>query len=186
MNEQIVSRPLSLRGKGLMTAIVLEIAALWIVSLFTYFTLPEEIATHFGLSGKPTSYGDKTAFLILPIAFSLAPAIFLIVTRFRFMLINKYPYLINLPAFYTHLSKLPENRRGAWINKYFELVLALGVSITLFLLLLLLGISRGTFEGYLPAWFTAITVVLPIVFIVPFVYGLRVLSKQMQAEVDAR
>lgn len=186
MNEPIIPRPLSLRGRGLMIAVVLEIAALWIVSLYAYFTLPEEIATHFGLSGKPTSYGDKTGFLILPIAFSITPAIFLIVTGFRFRLINKYPYLINLPAFYTHLHRLPEERRGIWINKYFELVLALGVSISLFLLFLLLGISRGTFEGRMPPWFLIVTIVLSTVLIVPFVYGLSILSKQMKSEVNAR
>lgn len=184
MNEPIIPQPFSPKGKILIWAITFEFLALWIISLYAYTTLPEEIVTHFGASGKPTSYGDKSTFLILPFAFSIAPAIFLIITGFRFTLINKYPYLINLPAFYINIYKLPQDKRSAWVNNYFELILALGVAISLWLLFLLVGIYQGTLEGQLPAWFTPVAITLPILLLVPFFYALSRLSRKMKTELD--
>jgi len=184
MNETIISQPLSLRGKILMWAIFLECLALWIISLYAYATLPDEVPTHFGALGKPTSYGDKSTFLILPFAFSIAPVIFLVITGFRFTLINKYPYLINLPAFYINIYKLPKDKRSAWVNKYFELILALGVAISLWLLFLLVTIYQGTLEGQLPVWFTPVAIILPILLLVPFFYALSRLSRKMKNELD--
>lgn len=169
MTDPIASRPLGPRGKSLALALSLELASIWAVSLRAFLTLPREVVTHFGLSGNATASGDKSTFLMLPLAFSIAPMSLLAVTGSRFRLINTYPYLINLPAFFTDLRRLPQERRGAWVNEYFELVLALGVAVSLYLLFLLLMIYQGSLDGHLSPWFTPAAMIIPIALVVPFV-----------------
>lgn len=184
MSEQIIPQPFTSTGRILMFAIVVGLAAIWIISLYAFSTLPDEIITHFGLSGKPDSYGDKSMFLILPVAFSIAPVILIIITALRFTLVNKYPYLINLPAFYSHLHEIAAQRKGLWVNKYFDVVLALGATITLYLLVLLLGILKGVVEGQIPGWFLPVTLAAPLLMILPSVYAMKVLAKQMNEEIS--
>lgn len=157
---------------------------IWLVSIYAYFDLPAEVPTHFGFTGRPTSYGNKATFLLLPILFSIAPVIFLLIIRFRFTLINKYPYLVNLPAFFTNINKIEENRRSFWINKYFELTAAVGTGITFFLLYLVLMIYKGSLDGCLPSWFVITVFLLPAAILVPFLFALRSLSKRMKAEIE--
>ena len=154
---------------------------IWVIGLSAYFSLPERVPTHFGFSGKPESFGTKDIFLFLPFAFSLAPVIFLLVIRYRFTLINKYPYLTNLPAFFA-IFELPSEKRAYWLNRYFELVLMLGVALVIFLLVMLLGIYKGTLDGEIPSWFSGLTLVLPFGLIIPFIFALRSLSMKMAEE----
>lgn len=164
-----------------MFVMLVLLAAIWGVSIYGYYTLPEKVPTHFGFSGKPDSFGTKDTFLYLPTAFSLAPLIFLLVIRYRFTLINKYPYLINLPAFFSILES-PSESRAYWLNRYFELVLMLGAALVVFLLVMLLGIYKGTIDGEMPSWFSIFMLVLPFGLIVPFIFALRALSVQMGKE----
>jgi hypothetical protein len=179
--KPIKPMPLSTSGRVLIFIMLMLLVLIWGISLYAYYTLPERVPTHFGFSGKPDSFGTKNTFLFLPIAFSIAPSIFLLVIRFRFSLINKYPYLINLPAFFA-IVELPSERRPYWLNRYFELVLLLGVALAVFLLVILLGIFRGTLDGEMPSWFSALALVLPFGLIVPFIFALRSLSIEMRKE----
>ncbi len=176
--QPIKPTPLSTRGRVLIGVMVLFFVMIWGVSLYAYYTLPERVPTHFGFSGKPDSIGTKDTFLFLPFAFSLAPLIFLLVVRYRYTLINRYPFLVNLPVFFAILE-LPSEKRAYWLNRYFELVLMLGVALVIFLLVMLLGIYKGTLDGAIPPWFSSLTLVLPFGLIVPFIFALRSLSSEM-------
>ena len=173
--------PLSTRGSALMGVFLFLLVLIWVISLYAYYTLPERVPTHFGFSGRPDSFGSKSTFLYLPAAFSLAPLIFLLVIRYRFTLINKYPYLANLPAFFA-IIELPSEKRAYWLNRYFELVLMLGVALVVFLLVMLLGIFKGTVDGEMPSWFSIFMLILPFGLIVPFIFALRALSLEMGKE----
>ncbi len=174
--------PLSVKGKMMVTLIVLELLGMWILAIYAYLALPQEIPAHFGFTGEPTRYGNKLEFLVLPAVFSIAPISFLLLTRYRFTLINKHPYLINLPAFFTYISKIREERRGLWVNKYFEAMLCLGFVLTISLLIIELEIFLGAFYGRLPAWFTPFSLTLPIWLILPFVFYLRKMSLKLKEE----
>jgi uncharacterized membrane protein YhdT len=179
-------RPTSLskHGRILIGILLFFFALIWAVGLYAYFTLPERVPTHFGFSGKPDSFGTKSIFLLLPLAFSIAPLIFLVVIKYRFTLINRYPYLINLPAFFA-IFELPSERRGYWLNRYFELVLVLGVALVVFLLVILLGTYKGTLDGGMPSWFSIVMLFLPFLLIVPFIVALRSLALKMAEEGEA-
>jgi hypothetical protein len=174
--------PFTRRGRVYLWLLVLALGAIWLVSLYAFFTLPGEIPVHYGSSGTPTAYGGSVLFLLLPVVFSIVPVIFLVLARFRFVLINEYPYLLSLPAFYMNIGKVPAHKRTYWVNKYFELLSAIGAASGFFLLLLLLGIYRGALVGELPSWFTMAVLIVPVGIAVPFVYALRTLSKKMSAD----
>ncbi len=53
--------------------------------------------------GAPNS-GLKATLLILPAIFITIFVIFLLILRFRYTLLEKYPYLINLPSFVYRLG----------------------------------------------------------------------------------
>jgi len=183
MEEQIQPTPLSIKGKIMVILIMLGLLGMWIIAVYAYLTLPQEVPAHFGFSGEPTRYGDKSAFLGLPAAFSIGPVIFLLLTKYRFTLINKYPYLINLPVFFTYISKIQKERRGLWVNRYFEAMLCLGVVLTLSLLIMELGIFLGEIYGKLPVWIMPFTLTMPVWLILPFLFYLRKLNLKLKEEI---
>ncbi|WP_042684125.1 DUF1648 domain-containing protein [Methermicoccus shengliensis] len=182
--EQIKPKPLPKRGKLMLWLIMLSLAAIWTLAIHVYLTLPSQVSVHFGFSGEPTRYGEKSAFLIIPITFSIAPIIILLVTKYRFTLINKHPYLMNLPAFFTYITKIPKDRRSLWVNRYFEAVLTLGVFLTFSLLIIEYGIYLGEVSGKLPLWFMPLTLSMPLWLIIPFLIYLRKLSQEIEIEVE--
>lgn len=175
--------PLGSLGRLFVSLIIVLLGLTWLTGLYAFTTLPDRIPTHFGLSGEPDAFGNRLTFLFLPVAFSLAPVIILLIVRFRFTLINRFPYLVNLPAFFSQLGQLPEMRQTYWLNKYFEFIAAVGVAVSVFLLALFLGIYAGTLGGEMPWWFTAMTIAIPLILITSFIIALRAMSIQLRDEI---
>jgi len=182
MQDTITPTPFRATGKILSSLLVMAILSIWLVGLSYYFALPDRVPIHFNISGKPDSYGSKEIFLVLSAIFSLAPLIILLTAIFRFTLINNFPYLINLPGFFANIGRIRDDRKGYWFNKYFEIALATGAAITVFLIVLLVEIGEGISNGHLPSWFTRTMMFLPFVLIAPFIYALFRLSRQMSTE----
>ncbi len=157
---------------------LIAMAAMVAAAVHFYFILPEKIPTHFNWKGEPDAYGSKVLVLFLPLAFLPAPIVFLLIARFRFKLINDYPYLINLPAFL--LKDLPPERAACLINRYFSALLTLGCAISYYLLLIEVGIFIGCYTGELPAWFNALVVATPLPLILAFLLYLRRLSREAE------
>ncbi|MCL4436218.1 MAG: DUF1648 domain-containing protein [Thaumarchaeota archaeon] len=176
------SMPLSGKGKALLILNLVGLAFIWATGLYAYMSLKGVIPTHFGLSGRPDGYGSSDVFLIVMPLISIAPLIIMLTARYRFTLINKYPYLINLPAFYAYIMGVPFERRAYWVNRYFEVLLAIGTFLTFYLNLLLLGIYLGTIQEALPRWFMLITLLMTPTLVVVMVYYFYRLSNQMKKE----
>jgi uncharacterized membrane protein len=183
MKLTVSPTPFDPLGRAFVALIVVFLLLIWMTGLYAYTALPDRIPTHFDLSGKPDAFGNRLTFLLLPVAFSVAPLIILLVVRFRFTLVNRFPYLINLPAFFAQIGQLPEERRSYWLNKYFEFVAAVGVAVSAFLLALFLGIYTGTVGGEMPWWFTVITVAVPLILIASFIIALRAMSVRLLDEI---
>jgi uncharacterized membrane protein len=184
MEKELQPIPINKKAKIMATLILLGIIGIWILAFYAYFILPNEVPLHFGLSGEPTRYGDKSTFLILPATLSIVPIIFLFLAKYRFTLINKYPYLINLPAFFAYISKIEKERRGLFVNRYFETLLCLGVGLTFSLLVMELGIFWATIHDKLPVWFVPFSLSLPIWLTVPFLFFLRKIHLKLKNEVE--
>lgn len=112
-------------AKAAGAVLVVEIIAIFAAYAIAYAVMPNVIPTHFGLNGQPNGYSGKGLF-VLPIALSIAPTLILVMSALRFKIINNYPYLINLPAFYINVSRIPMKERGFWVNKYFGALLMMG------------------------------------------------------------
>ena len=88
-----------------------------------------------------------------------------------------------LPVFFVEIGKIREDRRGWWINRYFELLLGVGVALTYLLLALEAAILYGTTKGRMPAWFLPVVLTTPLWLIVPFLVHLKRLERHMRAEI---
>lgn len=182
---KIPPAPLTTTGRILLQLNIIAIALIWLYPLMSYSSLPETIPTHFGFGGEPDKFGSKEDLLILPLAFSIAPAIILLITKFRFTLINRYPQFINLPAFYMNIGKIREERRAYWVNRYFEPLLLLSLSLSLSFLLLEFAIFDAARTGELPFWFFIAVLVVVIVPLTVFFLYLSIISSQMSREAES-
>lgn len=180
MEELIPYEELSRKAKKLIYGILFIVLSILAIGIYGYFSLPETIPTHFGIDGKPDRYGERIAFLILPLLLCLGPVIILLIVRYRFILINKYPHLINLPGFFINLNRIEISKRGYWLNKYFELTLWLGLVLSLYLLFIMIIIYYSTLEGELPVPIFIIIILFPTFMVIPFFIALSNLSNQIK------
>jgi uncharacterized membrane protein len=185
MEEDLVPKsPLSGNGKILFGLNILGFIVIWGLGIYAYLSVESMIPTHFNFAGEPDAYGSGEIFLIMPPLLSIAPAIILLITNFRFSLVNKHPYLINLPAFYLYMPKIPLERRGYWFNKYFEAILAVGAFITLEMNLILWGIYISALEEVLPFWFLPLTILMSFIIIPPMIYYFYKIFKGMKKDIS--
>ncbi|MEM4700070.1 MAG: DUF1648 domain-containing protein [Candidatus Nezhaarchaeales archaeon] len=180
--ERIEPVPLGRRGVALALLIVLELAAIWALAIYFYLDLPQVVPVHFGPSGEPTRYGEKLELLGVPVAMSIAPTIILLVTKYRFALVNRYSYLVNLPAFFVRIARVPRERRGLWVNRYFEALLALGAALTALLLALECVVYLSAFYGRADPWMVAAAALMILCPLAPFVLYLRRMAREMALE----
>jgi len=184
MNKELYpSEAFSKTGKILYVANILLILLMFIISFYIYSILPAKIPTHFGINGKPDAYGSKSMFLFLPLALSIAPIFIMLIVRYRYTLLNKYPYLINIPSFYTKIQKLPFEKRGIWINKYFKAILALNIGLSIGFILILYSIYLGVLMHGLPSWFNIMIFTWLAILIIGLILYLRRISKDIDVEI---
>lgn len=130
-------RSFSTKGKILLLLNFVTLIAIMLVAAIFYSILPESVPTHYDFAGNPTSYGDKFTFIAtVSLASIAAPSIIILLSLLRFRLIERYPYLINLPAFMLLLRNLPKEKIYAAINEIFEVILLVGFVLGLGILFL--------------------------------------------------
>jgi len=183
---QIKKQPFERHATVMFYLILSELISIWIVTIAATYMLNGLVPTHFNLNGLPDAYGPSSNFLIIGITFSIAPIIVMLIVFFRFELVNKYPYLINMPAFYSNIRDIKPSRRSYWVNKYFEIMLAVGVYITGILLILAMGIYLGTKTGQLNSLIIFGPIALIIVVVVGLLFALRNIYRRMQAEIKQK
>ena len=182
MNMKINPEPLGRSGRIAALIMLLGLISIWVFAFYAYSTLPERVPVHFGTGGDPTRYGEKSEFILIALSFSIAPILILLVARYRFVLINRYPYLVNLPAFYTNIHRLHESRRAYWVNRYFEAVLWLGTALTLYLVALEYTIYLSQIQGRISGWALLIAILFPVFMLFPFLYMIFRISWEMSDE----
>ncbi len=89
---------------------------------YRYVGLPYAVAYDFGVGGQP-EIGAKTN-LITPLAtmtstVGFTTALLTVFSLRRHELVERYPYLINLPAIALILGKLPQDKARNYIDKLF-------------------------------------------------------------------
>jgi len=115
------------------------------------------------------SIGDITL-PIIGVSFSIANFIIAIVSAYRFALIERYPYLINLPAITIVLYEagLTPDEKGFYINRMFGVVLKLGAMLgATFLILEYMVIQDIVFGISInQSFLIAYSIVVPIIIVI--------------------
>jgi len=154
----------------MLAANILLIFILLALPWIYYYTLPEIVPTHWGLQGEVTSTGSKyDAVLILSVTMPIANIIILIIWTFRWVLVRKYPYLINLPAITMVLGseKFPQEKKDEIIEKIFDISLLIGIIVGVYMLILEWGILESMRTGTNPVWLTIFSIVGIVFLIIP-------------------
>jgi len=123
-------------GRAAAALTVVIIAAMWAHVLLAYNMLPERIPTRFDKEGRPIAYSSKRILLAMVALLTITPALMLTIVWLRFTLVNRYSYMVSLPAFFTKLGELPPIERSRFVNRYFEAmsVVALALAALMYLL----------------------------------------------------
>ena len=137
------------RSAGLAFNIAIT-AALILLPWLYYPLMPSTVPTHWSLSGKVTSYGSSfTSALLFSALMPLGNVIILVVYWLRWRLVEKYPYLINLPAVALLIGseRVPKNVRRRLIEEILDVLLVVGACLGIYMLLLEYGILSAMASG---------------------------------------
>ncbi len=137
VEQAFIEAPLSRIGRNLLYANLAFIGVLVVLPWIYYAWLPQEIPSHWDFHGNITSYIDKLSMVVLLTGIMpLANIIIVAVVAYRWVILNKYPYLINISAIAVVLSlrELEPTERSRLINRIFEVILAAGFLIGLYML----------------------------------------------------
>ncbi len=110
--------------------------------------------------------GSKPSLLIVPGIFLAVFALLLLVLRFRYTLLERYPYLVNLPAFTYRLGiqKNPETA-GIVINRVFTVHAAASLFVSVLYLIFSTAILQQNGHLALPEIFVLVIVFVVAVFV---------------------
>jgi uncharacterized membrane protein len=139
----------------------LALLAIWIFSIYQYFSLPDEIPIHFSFSGEPDNFGSKGFILSLPV---IASILFLGLTA-----LNNYPHLFNYP------SEITEENAEIQYTLATRLIRMLKFSIVVIFLILAVKV-RASVDGFTLLGPFLMPVILGLIFI-PIGYFLVKLLK---------
>lgn len=115
---------------------------------------------------QSNAYGSAPSLLILPGIFLTVFLVLLLVLRFRYALLERYPYLVNLPAFAYRLG-IQKNPRtaGIVINRVFTVHALASLYTSVLYLILTTAILRQSSRLVLPAIFALVVVFIVTVFL---------------------
>ncbi|MGC8479615.1 MAG: DUF1648 domain-containing protein [Candidatus Micrarchaeia archaeon] len=159
MENTFTHLPLSKQSK-IIILLSLIITVLAVIVLWNnYNALPNTVAIHYGLNGQPNAYGPKAALLIPTTLLILITFLFILILRFRYTLIEKYPYLINLPSFVYKIG-FEKNKKvkSELINKVFTVYTLSILYISILNLLITFSISTSNASLLLPSLFVIIII----------------------------
>ncbi|MCE4613949.1 MAG: DUF1648 domain-containing protein [Desulfurococcales archaeon] len=179
--------PLSNKGRSLLYANILMVVLLVVIPIACLPYMPATVPSHWNASGQVTNYSSSfSTVMILAVVMPLANIIIVLITAFRWKIINKYPYLINLPAITLVIStgNMDQYEKSRIINRIFEVTLLLGLVIGVYLLgldaIILDSMITGHSNGTLVLLYSiigAIVLIVPVILLYRKIYREEILPK---------
>ena len=155
-NRPRIQPSLTVFDKRIEQLSVLFLVLLTGLSVYVFIKTPDIIPVHFGISGKPDSYGSKWALIILPV---VGLGSYLLLT-----MLNRYPHIFNYPVTITEQNAEKQYAVATRMLRCIKLaILVLLVMIVLFTYLTTLGIVDGV-----GAWIVPVCGVLALAPVVTF------------------
>lgn len=150
-----INLPLTLFDKIIEVISSVALVAFWLMNIFAFSTLPENIPTHYNGMGEVDSYGPKITIFLLPV---LGTLIFVFLT---FML--RKPESFNYTVEITEENALAQYTNSTKLIRFMKLAL-----IILFIVIdyKTIETARGNSDG-LGKWFLPFTIALifiPVIF----------------------
>lgn len=125
----------------------------WLVVLYYYSGLPEQIPTHFNIQGQPDDTGHKNMLFFLP-AISL-------VLYTGMTILNRYPHIFNYPGKITPQNAERQYLIATRLIRYLKFIVVLTFfAITLSIILTAKNISTGLGVWFLPVFLMLIYIPL--------------------------
>lgn len=128
----------------------LTIAFDFLLGIYFYVSIKGIIPTHFNFSGEPTAYAKPTLlyWVLIPIVHLSIVVLMNIVYHYRWTLINKYPYLINIPAFMMMNGRADESKRRYYIDRIYSILSIISVYIGILMIFIEFGIGYSSIIKY--------------------------------------
>jgi uncharacterized membrane protein len=133
---------------------VVALIALWIIIIVPYSKLPDTIPTHFNSAGEANDFGSKNFIFILPVIAT--------VTYIGFTILNRFPWLFNLPVEVTEHNAFMQYRNATRMVRSLKLILVLVFGFTAFHMIQSASGNAVSFGGF--------TVIILAAVIIPVIY----------------
>ncbi|MEB3755919.1 MAG: DUF1648 domain-containing protein [Desulfurococcales archaeon] len=190
-SPQFLELPLSEKGRKFLYINLIVIILLIVIPIISLLYMPNVVPVHWNAEGQVTSYSTNiSAVIILATVMPLANIIIVIVTIYRWKLVNKYPYIINLPAITLVMSSsnLDQQEKSEIVNKIFEVTLLVGITVGAYLLGLEIIMIDSMITGYINnalalsySIIGALLMIIPIILLYRRIYKKDILPKIRQS-----
>ncbi len=139
----------------------------FLLGIYFYVSIKGVIPTHFNFSGEPTTYGKPTLlyWMLIPLVHISIIILLNIVYYYRWTLISKYPYLINIPAFMMMDGRIDESKKQYYIDRVYSILSFVGVYIGILMILIEFGIGYSSLIKYYSIFFTLGMIILTILLV---------------------
>ena len=142
----------------------LALAAIWVLVLANYPSMPDIIPTHFNAAGNADDYGNKSTIFLLPI---IATVVFVIMT-----VVNQFPHIFNNTTGIK--PKTEEDYTNATrMLRYLKLAIAL---VFLWIIIRTTQTKPGQ-PATLGAWFLPVTLALILIPVAYFIVKILKMKK---------
>ena len=126
------------------------VVAMWCVAAWAFVHSPEQVATHFDLKGVADSYGERWNILIVALIATLL-VLFLVAAAYAPQRMTNLPVKIKTPKQHLLASRMIR-------------ILALLITVLFTCVVLMMAFPGSALPLYLLYFFTAITIIVPLVF----------------------
>lgn len=150
-----INLPLTLFDKIIEVTSFVALVVFWLMNIFAFSTLPENIPTHYNGMGEVDSYGPKTTIFLLPV---LGTLIFAFLT-----------FIIRKPESFNYTVEITEENALAQYTNSTKLIRFMKLSLIILFIVIdykTIETASGTSDG-LGKWFLPFTIALifiPVIF----------------------
>ncbi len=137
---------------------------LWLLTVFSFFKLPDQIPTHFNSNGETDNYGDKDSIFTIPI---VATILFIGLT-----VLNKFPEIFNYPEQITKTNAEHQYSNATSTVRFLKLIItSIFTIITVLIIISSINRTKGLGLWFLP-------IILLLIFIPTIFYFIKIATKK--------
>jgi uncharacterized membrane protein len=130
-------------------AVFIGLAAICILAITAYQSLPEIIPTHYGIKGQADDWGSKATIFILPVI-----SLVLIIGM---SVLSRFPHIFNYPVKVTEENAWQLYSRGTLLMRIIK------VLIVILFLFIEWRICDVPENNQLPIWFLPVVLIIPVI-----------------------